>query len=94
MHIHTNLYIHNGTKNLNEEENARISMIRDTYHQIASQFNSKSSTNTTKYFEDFERLVEKTAWIFYKNLLTTIFVNVIKYINKKSVYFIIFVLSK
>lgn len=49
-------------KNKSKEENLRVSLVRDTYHQIASQYyNSKHARYTNKYFSDFEKNIEKVA---------------------------------
>lgn len=42
-------------KNMSKEENLRVSLVRDTYHQIASQYyNSEHARNTNKHFQSFE----------------------------------------
>ncbi len=62
MHILINSYIHKNGKNENKEENLRVSLVRDTYHQISNQYcNSQNSRYTIKAFENFENIIEKSA---------------------------------
>jgi len=47
---------------MSKEENLRVSLVRDTYHQIASQYyNFEHAKNTNKHFQDFEENIKNVA---------------------------------
>lgn len=49
-------------KNETKEENLRISLVRDTYHQILNQYNNKDfQSYKSEFLQDFESDFKKVA---------------------------------
>lgn len=50
-------------KNISKEENLRISLVRDTYHQILSQYkdNDKNIVHKNEMFQGFDDMLKNIA---------------------------------